>query len=355
MSKKLVKTAKQQFEERLQELHVVKTFKVSDTEIYHHCIAADEEFILLREQDGEYKELLYDRSYEDVVLGERFLSMMTDSLAEASQPVKPLFDWYASADHDDEPFTLLDIYMADVEETVHYFEDLYEEVPDEPRVITAREQWEKDSAGAETVQTLANGSVYKVAVTDGSITFFVHQDGGEYFREIYPSFDELRKDVNFVMAYLSHVRSTHEKDVDAALAWLQGGKYTMSPVSLLDIYEVGKDIDHLCYHDKEEPAAEVTKQDFKEEIDALRKKMVEYIIELCEAGKTLNVETICLKRSITWTDSSYVDCEELSDFWLEKDKNGEWIAVRRDWGGENESSLRVFSINTLKDIIEAMQ
>lgn len=355
MSKKLVKTAKQQFEERLRELNVVRVWKMCDTEIYYLCEDSKAHVYLLREQDGEYKQLNYGQQYEALVFSSSFLCAMSERFVEFDIDMKPLFDWYASADHDDEPFNLLDIFMCELEESHFTFEDLYEEVPD-VRIITAKEQWEKDSEGAEIIATQANGSEYKVAVTDGSITFFVHQDGGEYFREVYPSFDELRKDVNFVMAYLSHVRATHDKDVDYALAWLQGGEYTMSKVSLLDIYEVGKCIDHLCYEDKEEPV-EAVKQDFSKDADGLRKKMVAHLEELCENWMTVNPDYFTEEvggESIVLKNDTCIPFCEIEDMWTGKDKESRWslfVKIRT----EEAVELSELSIETLLRIIASMQ
>ena len=128
MEKRLVKTAKQQFEERLKVLHVFKTWKLCDTEIYYHCTDINEGFYILRDQDGKYKELRYKPRYEDLILSERFLFSMSERFTLNGVEIKPLFEWYASADHDEEPFNLMDIYMCDIEDEEITFEDLYEEV-----------------------------------------------------------------------------------------------------------------------------------------------------------------------------------------------------------------------------------
>lgn len=356
MSKKLVKTAKQQFEERLRELNVVREWKMCDTEIYYLCEGSKAHVYLLREQDGEYKQLNYGQQYEALVFSSRFLCAMSERFVELDIDMKPLFDWYASADHDDEPFSLPDIFMCELEESHFTFEDHYEEVPD-VRIISAKEQWEKDSKGAEVVQKLANGSTYKVAVTDGSITFFVYQDGGDYFREVYPSFEELRKDVNFVMAYLSHVRATHDKDVDYALAWLQGGEYTMSKVSLLDIYEVGKCIDHLCYEDKEEPRG-VVKQDFSQDVDELRKKMVTHLEELCEKGMMVNLDYFTEEvggESVVLKNDTCIPFCEIEGIRTGKDEEGKWSLFMKIGEKEETVELSELSTETLLRIIASMQ
>lgn len=255
MSKRLVKTAQQQLEERLRSLTVLTTYKgVKDVTLYL-CEDEHKQMSILRESEewgrNEYK---FQGSYQSMIESEEFLYAITCRFNEIGEPVKNIFDWYASADKDLTPFTVYDILQLDLyleSETVT-FGDIYEEVPD-VRVITAQEQWEKESTGAETISTLSNGSVYKVMQTDASLTFFVHQNG-EYFKEVYPPLEELRKDAHFAMAYLSHVRAMHDSDLCSALDWIQTGNYTMDGLTLLDIYEVTNCKDHVCYHDKEEPS-----------------------------------------------------------------------------------------------------
>lgn len=355
MSKKLVKTAKEQFEERLRELTLMTSYQGVKDEKFYLCENEHKEMSILRDsKEYGFIEYKYQGGYQSMIDSEEFLYKMVCRFNEIGEPVKNIFNWYASADKDLTPFTVYDICQCMEYLNELTFEDLYEEVPD-VRIITAKEQWEKDSKGAEVISMLANGSTYKIAVTDGSITFFVYQDGGEYFREVYPSFEELRKDVNFVMAYLSYVRATHDKDVDYALAWLQGGEYTMSKVSMLDIYEVGKCIDHLCYHDKEEPVEKpFEKQDFKKEMDALRNKMVAHIEQLCEKGMTVNVEVLCQNVTLVCKDGSYIICEEIEDCWVAKNEKDQWSLYRKEYDGEWNTTIDSFSIDTLQYIIEAL-
>ena len=355
MSKKLVKTAKQQFEERLKELTLLTSYQGVKDENFYLCENGHKEMSILRDsKEWGFIEYKYQGSYQSMIDSEEFLYKMVCRFNEIGEPVKNIFDWYASADKDLTPFTVYDIWQCMEYLTQLAFEDLYEEVPD-VRIITAKEQWEKDSQGAEVIQKLANGSEYRVAVTDGSITFFVYQDGGEYFREVYPPFEELRKNAGFVTAYLSHVRGMHDQDIDYALAWLQGGEYSMSKVSLLDIYEVGENIDHLCYHDKEEQP--ITKNNFKDEMDALRKKMVEHIIQLCEQGLTVNVDSLTKRIALGWEDNSFVYTEDIKDLFVKKAENGEWMFCYTSYsnGRSDEYPFKYLSIETLQMFIEAMQ
>lgn len=258
MSKRLVKTAKQQLEERLRSLTVLTTDKELNNLILYLCENENKEMSILHEsEEWGYHEYKFKGSYQSMIESDEFLYAITCRFAELDEPVKNIFDWYASADKDLTPFTVYDILQLNLyleSETVT-FGDIYEEVPD-VRIITAKEQWEKESTGAETISTLSNGSVYKVVQTDASLTFFVHQNG-EYFKEVYPPLEELRKDAHFAMAYLSHVRAMHDSDLCSALDWIQTGKYTMDGLTLLDIYEITNCKDHVCYHDKEETVQEL--------------------------------------------------------------------------------------------------
>lgn len=351
--KKIVKTAKQQFEQRLQELHVVKRWELCPTEVYHHCITGQHEFILLREQDGEYKELRYGLEYETVVMGERFLSAMTERLSETSQPVKPLFDWYASADHDDEPFNLLDIYMLELESEHHTFEDLYEEVPD-VRIITAREQWENDSAEAKATQVTESGYTYRIVPLATSLDFYVCTPDGNLSRQRYPALDELRKDSMFVINYIDHVRNTHPEDIESALCWLSQGKYTMSECSLMDIYNVATSRECMEYEDKSFPEAEI--QQLKSDVESLRKKIVLHIENLCEHGFTIDEEILCSHIALSWADGDALCCDFLEDVYLMKNDQSELNFYYRVSPTETSyCQLEKLSIDTLLHIAKSLK
>lgn len=351
--KKLVKTAKQQFEERLSELRVVERWELCPTEIYYGCETPNGIFVLLRDQDGEYKELQYGMRYFDLLLGERFLSAMTERLSEGSLPVKPLFDWYASADHEDEPFNLLDVYMCDLESEHHTFEDLYEEIPD-VRIITAREQWENDSAEAKATQVSESGYTYRIVPLATSIDFYVSTPDGNFCRQRFPSLDELRRDSTFVINYIDWVRNSHPEDLESALYWLAQGKYTMSECSMMDIYDVATCRECIDYEDKQYPEAEFQK--LKDEAESLRKKLVSHIEHLCELGLTINKEVLYSRIAISWANGEVLCTDPLEDIYLMKNDEAEWILCYRSAPLETESCyLCRFSIDTLLHIIESLQ
>lgn len=352
MSKRLVKTAKQQFEERLRGMQEYGFYKADTDDVFHGCEDHDGKFVILRENGGYYFECKYAQNYWDLIESEDFLNAMAERFLEQRVSVKKLFDWYASADRDNPPFNLVDIWRVGDEETFKQFEDIYEEVPD-ARVITAKEQWEKEIGNDEKVFGVS-GTEYAVQITDGSITFFVSQNN-EYFKEIYPSFDELRKDAKFVVRYLDSVRRNHDADMEAAMEWLNGGEYTMSDVSLLDIYECADCIDHLCYHDKEE-SAEVDKHDFSAEMEGLRKKMVAHVEELCEKGMTVDAEILCQNPFLLWLGKCYTPTDDIIDCLTIKDEKGKWkFCYDYRAEGEHECGFDEFSVEGLYQVIEAMK
>ena len=360
MSKKLVKTAKQQFEERLRELGLWKEWEEQSCEGLVGKVLGDKDIVIYRyrKDEGTFSEMFFP-SFKELRKDSRFFHECLEVfVSDNSQDfVVKLVEWLVYGEKEC-PLHPVDVYFPAEhlqKESSHDFYDVYEEVPD-VRIITAKEQWEKDSQGAEVIQKLANGSIYKVAVTDASITFFVHRGGGEYFREVYPSFDELRKDAGFVTEYLSHVRDTHDTDMDAALTWLQGGEYTMSKVSLLDIYEVGEDIDHLCYHDEEERVEDIRK-DFSQDVDELRKKMVTHLQELCERGMTVNMDCLTKHIALAWDDESFIYTEDIKGLFIEKNEKGEWIFYysSRFYDKSREYPFEYTPIETLQKFIASMQ
>lgn len=127
MSKKLVKTAKQQFEERLRELNVISEWKRSDAEIYYRCEDKDGNFCLLYVVDDSYYEDIFGVKYEDLIKSEIFLATIVNMFIDARLEVKPLFGWYASSCSGAEPFNLSDIATSELpKEECIFFEDIYE-------------------------------------------------------------------------------------------------------------------------------------------------------------------------------------------------------------------------------------
>lgn len=247
--KKLVKTAKQQFEERLSELRLVERWEMCPTEIYYGCELPNGVFVLLRDQDGEYKELQYGMRYIDLLMTESFLSVTTERFINGQVPVRPLFDWYASADHDNEPFNLLDIYMSELEESHFTFEDLYEEVPD-ARIITAKEQWENDSKDANTLWENKDETL-KVLITDEYVKFYRLDDAITCYT--FPSLEKMRKDRWFVCQIVDTLSESCERDkISPFIKWTKSGGDFPLPISIIFNSDYQEFTCHV-YEDKELP------------------------------------------------------------------------------------------------------
>ena len=368
MGKKLVKTAQQQFEERLRELNVTITYKVCEDEIYYLCEDSKANVYILREIgiDEEYKELAYGMQYEALVFSERFLSMMTERFAEHSIKVKPLFDWYASADHDNEPFSLFDIFMCELEESHFTFEDIYEDIPD-TRFITAREQFERRLEEVGLLQAWFDQcSLGRIGIVDKEtkrILVFVHEDCSDGYTEfVYPPFEELRKDSVFCLECLGElVDNCDDAFFKAVSLWIhKGGNCPLGPV---DVYFSANHLrldETTDFKDKEIPQEQpIKKIDFSTEITDLKERMIAHIKELYEHGTELDSDFFLSNAcSITWSDGSYYACENLKSCKLAKDDEGALCfceTQKNDKDVSYDSPLSILTINTLWSIINAMR
>lgn len=228
--KKLVKTAKQQFDERRKELTYRYQYELSETEIYYAYEGINAYFYILREHNGEYKEIAFGEQYEAFVFSEIFLGTMAEYFRDHNLHIKPLFDWYASADHDCEPFTLMDIWMLDLNKSECVYEDIYEEVPD-VRIITAKEQWEKDSNNAKVLCSSTDKTL-KVEVSSSWVIFYDSED--IYSRSIYPPLEVMRNDALFVgrMTESMNEASMYD-DIAIFLKWVRTGGDFPLPLSVI--------------------------------------------------------------------------------------------------------------------------
>lgn len=247
--KKLVKTAKQQFEEDLNNLTLVRTWKMCDSEIYHHCVNGAGHFILFREQDEEYKILMYHKTYEELVLSEEFLFSVTQRFIDGRAEIKQLYNWYASADHEDEPFNLLDVFMSDLEAVNNTYEDEYEEIPD-VRIITAKEQWENDSKDANTLWENKDETL-KVLITDEFVKFYRLDDAITCYT--FPSLEKMRNDRWFVCQIVDTLSESCEHDkISPFIKWTRTGGDFPLPISVIFNSDYQEFTCHV-YEDKELP------------------------------------------------------------------------------------------------------
>ena len=353
MSKKLVKTAKQQFEERLKELTLMTSYQGVKDERFYLCENDHKEMSILRDSEEcgfiEYK---YQGGYQSMIDSEEFLYKMVCRFNEIGEPVKNIFDWYASADKDLTPFTVYDIWICAEYLTQSAFEDLYEEVPD-VRIITAKEQWEKDTEGLIAVRK-NEGNVLLVNITVSAVKFYDNYDG--YACYSYPSLDEMRKDSFFVSRVVDELmRSANHNNIGEFMEWVRvGGHFPLNPAVIYESEYQG--FTFMKYEDKEEPV-EAVKQDFSKDADELRKKMVAHLEELCEKGMTVNPDYITEEvggESIVLKNDTCIPFCEIEDMWTGKDKESKWslfVKIRT----EEAVELSELSIETLLRIIASMQ
>ena len=360
--KKLVKTARQQFEERLEHFNLMQDW---NNQCSFGRIGKDLDgegvviFIHESEEDGfseyhypSFSELRDDSNFVQNCLKE--FSCVEDEF------ILSMVRWF-TYESTENPFDAVDIYFpADtfkLNSSVE-FHDLYEEVPD-VSIITAKEQWEEDSKNAKTSATLDNGSIYKVEVTEQAITFYVFK-GDCYTKSVFPPFSELRKDNKFIVKYLELVRMSHDGDMDYALSWLAGGEYKMCELSLLDIYESATEIEGLEYEDKELPQEQpIEEKYFSTEITDLKERMTNYILELYDKGLRLN-STSFLGNSyaIIWASGCFYECANIRYVYLrESVENGfefSYECKNDEEGDSSNSQIEELSIETLYKIIDAM-
>lgn len=281
--KKLV-TAKEQFENRLKSLNVFDTQTIDKGLHLYSGQDENNQFCILRNEGGILSECRYGDEYEAIVTSENFLVTMVERFKEGKREIKPLFDWYASADHyidSSSPLDLQDIFNMGIEKEYIEFEDVYE---DEYRcVYTAQEQWEDASKNAREIPS-HEGCTCKFEETEKGIAFYIY-DYESFESYHFPTFDELRKDGDFVSSYIDIVNKLHPEDLPLAIKWLNGGDYNMSDVTLLDIKEAledREDYGHIFYTDKE-----LTQEQSIEEMIALTPEQQERVKEFEVALNTL--------------------------------------------------------------------
>lgn len=276
--KKLVKTAKQQFDERRKELTYRYQYELSETEIYYAYEGVNAYFYILREHNGEYKEIAFGEQYEAFVFSEIFLGTMAEYFRDHNLHIKPLFDWYASADHDCEPFTLMDIWMLDLNKAECVYEDIYEEVSD-VRIITAKEQWENDSKDANTLWENKDETL-KVLITDEYVKFYRHDDAITCYT--FPSLEIMRNDRWFVCKIVDTLSESCEYDkISPFIKWTRTGGDFPLPISIIFNSDYQEYTCHV-YEDKELPQEQTI-----EEMIALTPEQQEKVKEFEVALKSL--------------------------------------------------------------------
>lgn len=358
--KKLVKTAKQQFEERL------SNFSNPIKEVCHYStyyLCTDERgFCVILYSYNEnttnvYKEFSFGMKLDDIYTDEDFLCFIVDYWSEyINTPIKELFEWYASADRENAPFSIdIILQFAKVcDKTI--FEDLYEEVPD-VRIITAKEQWENDSKDF-TTQENEGDYPFKVVIDDESLRFYYYEYG--YYCNIYPSLESLRKDDIFIKDVTDRLLEfANYEGVGRLQDWIRvGGDFPLSFGWIF--YSEYPRTGVIEYEDKELLQEQnITKKDFSTEITDLKEQMIKHIEELHKQGMTLDSDSFLTNAySITWIDGSYYACENLVSCKLTKSDEGVLCFSENQENDKDvtyDSPLSTLTINTLWSIIDAMR
>ena len=319
MSKKLVKTAKQQFEERLKELTLLTSYQGVKDEKFYLCENGHKEMSILRDsEDLGFIEYKYQGGYQSMIDSEEFLYNIVCRFNEIGEPVKHIFDWYASADKDLTPFTVYDIWQCMEYLSQEVFEDLYEEV-EEPKVLTAREKWDSASVVAKTLWS-NDAETVKVEQTDSFVRFYRADDILSCYE--YPSLEEMRKDETFAIRIMEVlVESCQTEHLGKFFNWVKFGGSFPLPIEII----FHSEYQGYKFTEYEDDRKESSNQDFKDEMDALRKKMVEHIIQLCEQGMTVKVDSLTKRIALGWEDNSFVYKEDIKDLFVKKAENGEWL------------------------------
>ena len=347
MSKKLVKTAKQQFEERLKELTLLTSYQGLKDERLYLCENDHKEMSILRDSNEHgFIEYKYQGSYQSMVDSEEFLYKMVCRFNEIGEPVKYIFDWYASADKDLTPFTVCDIWQCMEYLTQLVFEDLYEEI------LTDKEQWEEDVKDVEKVSLEGSafenveGAEMRVESTDKYLKIYLF-DGIFYHCHIYPPLDYLRKDADFLSSMkecileFNPVPDEFLKQLDD---WTSG-KVEQFPLSFPSIYASGYNVYSIVSYADGEKCSEhpsdvsgVIKFVNMDDLKSLKHKVIRKIRMLYDMGYVVDTQKVKIDSFVAYVDGSGSSIEgydigiyEGKDGKLGLDFNGttEWLDLKK--------------------------
>lgn len=357
--KKLVKTARRQFEERLEQYGLTLDW-VNQGELGRIGKDMGDQGIVIfvhESKDDIFSEYWYP-SFDVLRDDAKFTQLCIREFYTMSDAFSiSMLRWFAYADEEN-PLDAVDVFFVAPKVSGQDFSDIYEEVPD-VRVITSKEQWENDSKDAKLCCNLDNGTIWKVLVEKDQLVFFRSNDEDRfYYRYDLPSMDNLRKDATFIAEYLSLVQDMHPEDLDSAVTWIKKGVYTMSACSMMDIYQSLKTINSYKYEDKEiEP---IIKHNFSNDITAISNVMVEHIVKLHKGGMNLcselflgNIGHIVTKDGFIYDTEDIRICyfrvnnDDIYQFSTEYNYDSE--------GDSNDFLLGELSIETLHQIINAMK
>lgn len=357
MSKKLVKTAKRQFEERLEHFNLMQEWE------NQHCegrigkdLSGEGVVIFVHESDEDgYSEYHYP-SFSELRDDSNFVqNCLKEFSCGSDEFILSIVRWFAY-DSTDNPFDAVDIYFpADTfrRSSSHDFEDLYEEVEDEPFAVSrSGARKEIDQYGLELEYDYDNASYYSGEV-DGKFIIIA------IFNECEPcryDFDMSRKELYGNKEFQQAMMKEFTENRDSALiVEFLDWAFDTEKKPPFDLYDIVNVVDLRGF--KVDVHHYSPKKNFKDEMEVLRKKMVEHIIQLCEQGMTVNVDSLTKRIALGWEDNSFVYTEDIKDLFVKKSENGEWLFCYTSYsnGRSDEYPFKYLSIETLQMFIEAMQ
>lgn len=358
MSKKLVKTAKKQFEERLRELGLLDVWKDQGACGRIGTFVWDNDSIVIfvhEDDDDKYSEFFYP-PFEELREDETFCKECLKEFACNSDDrfVASLVRWIV--DKGERPLDPEDVYHPAnhlLLKDSHDFEDLYEEVEDEPFAVSrsvARK--EIDQYGLELEYDYDNASYYSGEVGGNFIVIAIFNECGPCRYDFGMSRKELYGNKEFQKAMMKEFTENRDSTLIVELLDWAFDTEKKPPFDLYDIVNVvdlrGFKVNVHHYSPK---------KNFKDEMEVFRKKMVEHIIQLCEQGMTVNVDSLTKRIALGWEDNSFVYTEDIKDLFVKKAENGEWLFCYTSYsnGRSDEYPFKYLSIETLQMFIEAMQ
>lgn len=298
MGKKIV-TAKEQFKKRLSELSQLYVQVTKEYDEFYLCENKNNEMSILFyiKSADVYMEYEYEGSVRSLLDSEEFLEEMVARFVD-SHNVKPLFDWYASADRNEYPFTLYDITQCDleIEEMTVEFKDMEVEC-EEPfaneRKVAFRDI---DERKAELEYEGDNGNYYTAEVDGKFQVICIWDESAPTKYAFAESREALYKSIvfqNAMMMYLALDRD--QEEVSKFAEWIKG---SLEPEPF-DVYDI---IEALRFA---EGLAIVEEYKFEEEEDVnispvneVRTKLLQAIRKKYEKGYVVDNEKLVIRHRI---------------------------------------------------------
>lgn len=268
--------------------------------------------------------------------------------------VVELASWLGNKNRCDCPLLPVDIIYLSTSNPVldKNFEDLYEEFEDEPFVSRSDARKEIDQYGLELEHDYDNASYYSGEVDGKFIIIAIFNECEPCRYDFGMSRKELYGNKDFQKAMMKEFTENRDSTLVVELLEWAFDTEKEPPFDLYDIVNVADlrgfkvNVHHYS-----------PKKNFRDEMDALRKKMVGHIIQLCEQGMTVNVDSLTKRISLGWEDNSFVYTEDIKDLFVKKTENGEWMFCYTSYsnGRSDEYPFKYLSVETLQMFIEAMQ